>query len=85
VHQIIVRVQGGDEASLADVIAALEMAKGRLSAGMSNGTSRIGDVGFDFEAREVDKDHALPHLLSRRHGDEFRVATVEETRKGNRT
>ncbi len=63
-HQIVIRLQGGDGASAAAVIAALDLAKGRLMAGISNGQSRCGDVGFDFEAREVDAEHAFQELLS---------------------
>lgn len=62
-HQIVVRAQGGDGASLDEVLAALDLAKGRLMAGISNGTGRCGNVGFEFEAREVDSDHAIKNLL----------------------
>lgn len=63
-HQIVVRVQGGEGASLPHVIAALDLAKGRIAAGMSNGSSQCGAVRFDFEVREVDAAHAFQDLLA---------------------
>jgi hypothetical protein len=61
-YQAAVRVQGGEGASLEEVIAALDLVKGRLMAGMSNGASSCGNVGFAFEVREVDAEHAFTDL-----------------------
>ncbi|MBK6616499.1 hypothetical protein [Ottowia sp.] len=84
-HQITIHLQGGQEASVAQVVASLDLVKGRLLAGMSNGTGREGNVGFEFEHREVDADHAMTHLLARTDRDEYLVASAEQTRQGNRT
>jgi len=62
-HQITITIQGAENATLAQTIAAIDLAKGRLAAGMSNGVARDGNVGFEFEAREVDAEHAVQRLL----------------------
>jgi hypothetical protein len=77
-HQIVIRLQGGDGASEAEVIAALDLVKGRLMAGSSGGASRCGGVGFDFEAREVDEEHAFKELLGpQAQGTERSLASIK--------
>ncbi len=71
-HRIIVRVQGGPGATLQEAVATLDLVKGRLLAGASHGASSCGNVGFDFEASEVDAAHAVRHLLPRRGDDRQR-------------
>jgi hypothetical protein len=84
-HQINIIVQGGENASLSQVLAAIDLAKARLSAGMTQGTGRDGNVGFVFEAREVDADNAVHRLLACHDRDHYLVASADETRRGNRT
>lgn len=62
-HQLIIHVQGGEHASLSQVIQMLDHLKSRLIRGDTHGTSRSGVVGYEFEVREVDNDHAMQHLL----------------------
>lgn len=66
-YRIEIQVQGAEGASLPSVVSALDLVKGRLSAGNTNGAGICGKVGFAFELREVDAAHSLQHLLASRH------------------
>ncbi len=76
-YRIEIQVQGAEGASLASVIAAVDLAKGRLAAGCSNGAGLCGKVGFSFELREVDAAHSLQHLLSPSRRDTMPDAVLE--------
>lgn len=62
-HQLIIQIQGGEHASLSQVIQTLDHLKARLIRGDTQGASHCAVVGYEFEVREVDHDHALRHLL----------------------
>lgn len=58
-YQIRLCAQGAEGDSLAQVLAALDLVKGRLMAGAQGGNGREGSVTFEFEVREVDAEHRL--------------------------
>lgn len=84
-HQLMIRLQGGEGTTLADTLAALDQVRERILAGDAEGKCSRDEVGYHFEAREVDQAHAFTDLLGRRHNPEYRVATLEDTRDGTRT
>lgn len=61
--QYTVHIQGAEFASLENIAAALDSLKPKILTGESAARLFVGNVGLEFELRDVDKDHALQHLL----------------------
>lgn len=62
-YQVTIKIQGNEHASLRQIITTLDHVKSRIVGGAPHGSQSSGGIGYEFEVREVDSDHALQHLL----------------------